>query len=96
MTTYDEDNRPLPKKLLSQFRVAVGLTARPEVDITAAGERRLQRIHKVPWTERHRLFYDFWQEYFDWKVEATELRDESPDWLKVVADEIANECDWDL
>ena len=96
LTAYEEANLPLPPKILREFRVAVGLAARPlEVD-NPTQQRRLARIAKTSFADRHRHFYNFWEEYFDWKVEVTQLYDESPDWLQKLADEMMNECDWDL
>lgn len=92
LTAYEEANRALPPKILREFRVAVGLAANPRAD----NSRRLERIAKVPFEDRHRLFYDFWEEFHDYKVEPPELYDESPIWLRRVADDMMNECHWDM
>lgn len=92
LTAYEEANRALPPKILREFRVAVGLAANPQAD----NSRRLTRIAKVPFEERHRLFHDFWEEFHDFKLEPKDLYSESPEWLQRVADEVMSECDWDV
>lgn len=96
LTAYEEANLSLPKTLLGEFRAAVGLPAQPPKSGSRASAKRFRQIQDTPLGERHKLFYEFWDEYFDFKVEVTELYDESPDWLQAVADEIYSEIDSDL
>jgi hypothetical protein len=58
--------------------------------------KRFALIEKLPFGDRHKLFYEFWDEYFDFKVEATEYYDESPEWLQTIANEVFSEIDADL
>lgn len=96
LTAYEEANRPLPENLLSEFRVAVGLSAHPLKGGSRLHWKRFDQICKIPFGDRHRLFYKFWDEYFDFKVEVTELYDESPEWLQAIASEVFSEIDADL
>ena len=96
LTAYEEANRPLPATTLSEFRLAVGLSARPPKFGSRASMKRFALIEKLPFGDRHKLFYEFWDEYFDFKVEATEYYDESPEWLQTIANEVFSEIDADL
>jgi len=96
LTAYSEANRPLPEAILGEFRVAVGLSARPLKGISRLSRKRFEQMHKTPFDERHKLFYNFWDEYFDFKLETVELYDESPEWLQAIADEVFAEIDADL
>jgi hypothetical protein len=86
----------LPPKIFREFRVAVGPPSRPHGMGSIARNCQLARFHKIPFAERHWRSYGFWDEYLDQNVVSAQFYDESPKWLQAIADEINNECDWDL